>query len=100
MTTAMPWPAWVALWMAATSSVTFAMYGWDKRAAVGGRRRISEKNLLLGSLLGGWPGAMLAASVFRHKTVKTSYRVKLVIVTLINVLLLAGTAYLIIRSPG
>ena len=49
-------------------------YGLDKLAAIRARQRIPERSLLLLGLLGGWPGAWLAQSLFRHKTAKASFR--------------------------
>ena len=52
----------------ALSLITFLLYGTDKRRAVHGKWRISEKALLLSSLLGGAVGGFLAMQIFRHKT--------------------------------
>lgn len=57
------------------SPVAFVLMWWDKRAAMGGRSRVAESTLHLAELAGGWPGSLVAQRVFRHKTVKTSYRV-------------------------
>jgi uncharacterized membrane protein YsdA (DUF1294 family) len=57
------------------SAVTFALYGIDKRRAVRNRRRIKESHLHACELLGGWPGALVAQRVFRHKWRKTRYMV-------------------------
>lgn len=48
-------------------------YGWDKRQAVLGRWRVSEKTLLAWAFLGPF-GASVAMSVFRHKTRKWLFR--------------------------
>ncbi len=56
------------------SAVAFALYGYDKKRARTGERRIPEKVLHASELLGGWPGALLAQQVFRHKTRKLSYQ--------------------------
>jgi uncharacterized membrane protein YsdA (DUF1294 family) len=87
----------VAVWLAIASAITFVLYGWDKNAATNSRRRVSEQTLLWWALLGGWPGAMLAASLFRHKTSKTSYRIRFAIVTAANLIALAGMTYLSVR---
>jgi uncharacterized membrane protein YsdA (DUF1294 family) len=58
---------------ATMSLITFAYYGLDKRRAGRGGWRIPEKTLHLLELLGGFPGALLAQSLFRHKRSKTSY---------------------------
>jgi uncharacterized membrane protein YsdA (DUF1294 family) len=63
------------LGMYAVLSVTaFVMYGVDKRAAERGRWRTPEATLHIVSVLGGWPGALLAQRVFRHKTRKQPFR--------------------------
>ncbi len=55
------------------SLVTFIAYGLDKRAARLGRRRTPEGTLHTLELLGGWPGALAAQRVFRHKTVDRGF---------------------------
>lgn len=59
---------------AALSLVLFAMYGFDKAAAKRGGRRIPEASLHLVAVLGGWPGALAARHLFRHKTKKQPFR--------------------------
>jgi uncharacterized membrane protein YsdA (DUF1294 family)/cold shock CspA family protein len=66
--------SWPASWLAAISVVTFAEFAWDKRQAVVGERRVSEIELLVLSLLGGSPAALLAMAVLRHKTHKGSFQ--------------------------
>ncbi|MFQ3787146.1 DUF1294 domain-containing protein [Halomonas sp. A29] len=56
------------------SVITFAMYGIDKAAAGKSRRRISEATLLFAGLIGGWPGALVAQRLFRHKTRKQPFQ--------------------------
>ena len=56
------------------SVISFAVYGADKSAARRGARRTPERTLHLLSLAGGWPGALVAQLVFRHKTVKQPFR--------------------------
>ena len=67
-----------AIWTLLACLVTSALYVWDKRAATKDRRRIPEKTLLVWSLLGGWPGGLIAGKWIRHKTQKTSYRIQFV----------------------
>lgn len=48
--------------------VVFSMMGIDKRKAVKGRRRISERTLLLSAALCGSAGGWLGMEFFHHKT--------------------------------
>ena len=68
------WP-YIAGWYVLASGFAFALFGWDKRSARLGHRRVSERTLHTVELLGGWPGALAGSRLFRHKTQKTSYRI-------------------------
>jgi uncharacterized membrane protein YsdA (DUF1294 family)/cold shock CspA family protein len=57
----------------ALSLVAFFAYGLDKGAALSGKWRTSENTLHLFSLVGGWPGALLAQQLLRHKTSKPGF---------------------------
>jgi uncharacterized membrane protein YsdA (DUF1294 family)/cold shock CspA family protein len=58
----------------AMSCVTYLFYSYDKAAAQAGRRRTPESTLHLLSLIGGWPGAMVAQRKLRHKTQKLEFQ--------------------------
>lgn len=60
---------------AVASVVTFFAYAFDKSAAQRGGWRTSEKTLHLLALVGGWPGALLAQQLLRHKSSKAEFRV-------------------------
>lgn len=64
---------WVVIWYAVASLVALLLYGLDKHAAGRGRQRVSERSLLVTGLVGGWPGALLAQQVLRHKTRKAPF---------------------------
>jgi uncharacterized membrane protein YsdA (DUF1294 family) len=49
------------------------MFGLDKYFAIKHKYRISEKKLLLLSLIGGSLGAILGMNIFRHKTKKSKF---------------------------
>ncbi|MFO0834711.1 MAG: DUF1294 domain-containing protein [Phycisphaerales bacterium] len=53
--------------------VTFVAFWLDKRRAVRGDRRISERALHAMELAGGWVGAIAAMFVIRHKNRKPAY---------------------------
>lgn len=57
------------------SAAAFGLYWYDKRQAKTGQWRTPENVLHGVELLGGWPGALLAQQVFRHKTRKVSFQV-------------------------
>lgn len=68
-----PVPLRAAGLYAGLSALTFIAYGLDKSAAIGRRWRTPEKTLHLLGLAGGWPGALLAQQLLRHKTSKSSF---------------------------
>ena len=68
------------------SIITLIMYGLDKAAARKRESRISERSLLLCGLACGWPGAMLAQKLFRHKTIKPSFRLPFACTVIFNCL--------------
>ncbi|OWY38304.1 cold-shock protein [Xenophilus sp. AP218F] len=78
----------MAIWLAAISLTTFAVYWRDKRAARLGTWRTPEARLHLLALAGGWPGAWLARRLLRHKTRKQPFRSLFWLSALGNVLLL------------
>lgn len=61
-------PCFIAL-----SLISYLVYGYDKSQAQSNGWRIPESTLHLLSLLGGWPGAMCAQHVMRHKIKKPSF---------------------------
>ena len=66
--------AWVAGLYVASSIVCFAFYAIDKSAAVAGRWRISEGTLIFLGFACGWPGAIVAQQILRHKSNKERFR--------------------------
>lgn len=59
----------------ALSVASYVLYAIDKRAARRSGQRVPERTLHLLALLGGWPGALLAQRVLRHKTAKPAFLV-------------------------
>ncbi|WP_339532448.1 DUF1294 domain-containing protein [Pseudomonas mucidolens] len=66
------------------SVVTFFLYWSDKRKAEGGNWRTPEKILHALELAGGWPGALIAQQVFRHKTRKVAYQAVFWLIVLLH----------------
>jgi len=56
------------------SGIAFLAFAFDKAAAMNNRWRTRENTLHLLSLIGGWPGALIAQRMFRHKTKKDDFQ--------------------------
>jgi uncharacterized membrane protein YsdA (DUF1294 family)/cold shock CspA family protein len=69
---------------AGASLAAFLAYGLDKSAARNGRWRTKESTLHLLALVGGWPGALLAQRVYRHKSKKREFQVVFWATVLVN----------------
>jgi uncharacterized membrane protein YsdA (DUF1294 family) len=67
-------PVEVVFAYVAMSVVAIALYPFDKAAAERGRRRTPENTWHMVALLGGWPGALLAQGLFRHKSSKAAFQ--------------------------
>ena len=78
------------------SLLTFIMYAVDKSAAKRGAWRIQESTLHFLSLIGGWPGALVAQEKLRHKSKKRSFRT----VFWATVLLNFGAFLWLLTPPG
>ncbi|MDO3381254.1 DUF1294 domain-containing protein [Gilvimarinus algae] len=88
--------AYSGWWYLTVSGLSFAIFALDKYKATRDYSRISEAQLLLLTLAGGWPGALLARHLFRHKTRKQPFR------TLFWLCVIANTALfsLLFTLPG
>ncbi len=89
--TGSPW-GWLALLYLVASLLTFAVYALDKRAARRGDRRVAERTLHWLALVGGWPGALLAQHLLRHKTRKPFFRTMLWLTVGLHVVMLTALA--------
>lgn len=67
-------PNWFWGAYSAMSMATFIVYALDKRAAARGDWRVAENTLHGLSLACGWPGALLAQRLLRHKHAKPAFR--------------------------
>lgn len=64
--------------------ITFIAYASDKSAAQAGHWRIKENTLHLLSLMGGWPGALIAQQTLRHKSKKASFQIVFWFIVVLN----------------
>jgi len=76
------------------SFLAFISYGIDKRNAIKGRWRVSERTLHLWTVIGGWPGALVAQKIFRHKTQKRPFIMMLWLGIIANISVFSYYLYL------
>lgn len=78
----------------ALSLACFSLYAWDKSRARCAGRRTPESALLFLGLACGWPGALLAQQLLRHKTTKAAFRIPFWLTVWLN-----GAAFTYFSSP-
>ena len=96
----LPFVVLIAYFLA--SCVAYVAYFFDKAASLKGRWRTPESTLHFFSVVGGWPGAMLAQRTLRHKTQKQSFQVTYWVTVVLNCAvlgcLLSPTGVRIVKS--
>ncbi|WP_353829140.1 DUF1294 domain-containing protein [Agromyces sp. SYSU T0242] len=98
VTGAVPW--WLAAWFGIASVVGFVAYAIDKAAARRAAPRVPERTLHLVDVAGGWPGALVAQQLFRHKTRKRSFRRVFWATVAVNLLIAAALVALPFLQSG
>lgn len=63
--------------------LAFGIYGVDKYKSLKQKERISERELHVFSLIGGFFGASLAMGLFSHKISKNSFLIKHIVIILL-----------------
>jgi uncharacterized membrane protein YsdA (DUF1294 family)/cold shock CspA family protein len=74
--------------------MAFSAYIWDKQKAVTGGWRTPENTLHALELLGGWPAALVAQRLFRHKNRKVSYQIVFWAIVAVHALFWTRNAWL------
>ncbi|WDF59764.1 DUF1294 domain-containing protein [Flavobacterium sp. KACC 22758] len=72
------------LYFLVVNILVFILAGYDKNLARKNKRRIPENTLFFLQLIGGTPGLLTAMFLFRHKTRKTSFIVKFILILLVQ----------------
>lgn len=91
---AMQWLPWeFACYYLLCSVVTFVVYARDKRASIKGQWRTPELRLQLLALFGGWPGALMAQQILRHKSNKNSFLWLFGLMVVLNLAMLYGLMF-------
>ena len=88
----------LATWAFGLSVVAFIAFAWDKHAARRGRRRIPEIRLHCLELLGGFPGALCAIFLLRHKSSKPRFLLVSGLAILLNLICVCLVVMAVIRS--
>ena len=88
-----PWLVLAGYFVA--SCVTFIAYAWDKSATQRGKWRTAESNLHVLALVGGWPGALAAQRLLRHKSSKQKFLIVYWLTVFLNV---AAVGYFVWRG--
>jgi uncharacterized membrane protein YsdA (DUF1294 family) len=83
---------WPALYLLAVSVAAFLAFVADKRRAEQFERRIPERTLLTLAAIGGWPGAIAAQQLVRHKTRKEPFRTLLWSIAAVELVFALGWA--------
>lgn len=93
-----------ALWLAVVAYLmvingfSLALFALDKRRAAHRQRRIPEKSLLFTALIGGTVGAYWGRKLFRHKTRKQPFSMRLHMIATLQALAVAGGIWLFLAS--
>jgi uncharacterized membrane protein YsdA (DUF1294 family)/cold shock CspA family protein len=66
------------------SILAFVAYALDQSAARNDQWRTRESTLHLFALIGGWPGALAAQNLLRHKTKKQSFQIVFWVTVVLN----------------
>jgi uncharacterized membrane protein YsdA (DUF1294 family)/cold shock CspA family protein len=85
-------PMLLVWWYLSLSVISLAIYALDKSAARKGGQRTPESTLHFLSLAGGWPGALYAQQLLRHKSIKRSFVGAFWVTVVLNVVALAYVA--------
>jgi uncharacterized membrane protein YsdA (DUF1294 family) len=83
------WKHWLACWLVAVNVTAFGYYGYDKARAQSAESRVPELVLHGLTAAGGSVGAFAGMRVFRHKTIKGSFRILFWCIVVLQVALFA-----------
>lgn len=84
----------IIIYFIVINSLGFLMMYLDKKKAIKGKWRISEKSLFIVTLLGGGIGTNIGMNLFRHKTKKMKFSIGFPTILIVEIGLII---YLIIK---
>ena len=77
-----------AVYLFIMNVISLIEMAFDKRKAIRNKSRISESFFTVFSVLGGFFGILLGGRVFRHKTKKRSFQLKIILGTMLHLLII------------
>ena len=84
---------YILIYFALINLLAFIMFWVDKRAAQNGQWRISEKALIIVSMLGGSVGSLVSMNIFRHKTKKMKFILGIPIILILQIAFIIYMCY-------
>lgn len=84
---------YIIIYFLVINLLAFILFGLDKRFAQSGSWRISEKTLLVVSMLGGSVGAMFGMNFFRHKTKKNKFILGIPLILILQIAFIIYLCY-------
>ncbi|MGO3751879.1 MAG: DUF1294 domain-containing protein [Peptoniphilaceae bacterium] len=70
------------------NTISFLLYFIDKKRAIKGKNRISEKNLIISSLFLSALGSFMAMILFKHKTKKLKFKILIPLLMIIQIFII------------
>lgn len=78
------WETQIIIYLIIINIISFLLFGIDKRRAKRKLWRVSEKILLIASIIGGATGSLMAMVIFKHKLSKKSFYIGVPVFIVLN----------------
>ena len=85
---------WLLSWFIFITLVTFIFFGIDKKRAINDATRIPEATLFFLTFILGTIGTLAGMAVFRHKISKESFKIRIFLIVIFQVILIILILYL------
>ena len=77
----------IIAYLLSINAATFLLFGYDKLIAGSSLMRVPERTLYILSILGASPAVLVGINLFRHKTRKPAFQVRIILIFLIQLAL-------------